>query len=305
MPEESRLSFSPVQINEIPNEKTTNQVDHKQQAEAPDLGTEKIDTPVDIFKKQYADSHKIRIHKNIRKKYLKKIMEYTVAALFLLSLGTLIYLNFRPGNMKPIVYTVPVKNNFYDKTAEPVSSEKQIETRTGMDEPIMAGANNPEVKKEIIPIDKNNKSTGLKNSMETSTTDAEEIKTSSGNTAADGHRQESLRNDVDFLNEKKTDISSQVNVKINEYKRRAFGGIENLQITLVNSSDFFLDKVVVELVYLKPSELPLKTEKVEFSSIAPDGSVTLKIPDSPRGIRVQCKITEIVSEQFDRYLVGM
>ena len=61
-----------------------------------------------------------------------------------------------------------------------------------------------------------------------------------------------------------------------------------------------LDKVVVELQYLKPSELPLLTQKINFISIAPNGTQTLKIPDYLRGIKVTYKIVEVESSQHDK-----
>jgi hypothetical protein len=95
-------------------------------------------------------------------------------------------------------------------------------------------------------------------------------------------------------------INKLVNVKANNYKQRAFGGVMNLELTVNNDSKFELDKVVVELQYLKPSEQPIKTEKIVFSSIEANGSKTLKIPDYLRGIKVAYRVMEIESSQYDR-----
>jgi hypothetical protein len=100
-------------------------------------------------------------------------------------------------------------------------------------------------------------------------------------------------------------INRLVNVKANNYKQRAFGGIMNLELTVNNDSKFTLDKVVVELEYLKPSEQPIKTEKIVFSSIEPNGSKTLKIPDYLRGIKVAYRIMEIESSQYERQTAGL
>ena len=72
-----------------------------------------------------------------------------------------------------------------------------------------------------------------------------------------------------------------------------------------NNSKFMLDKVVVELQYLKPSELPLLIQKINFISIAPNGTQTLKIPDYLRGIKVTYKIVNVESSQYDKYLAGL
>ena len=100
-------------------------------------------------------------------------------------------------------------------------------------------------------------------------------------------------------------ISRLVKVRANNYKQRVFGGVLDLELTVNNKSKFVLDKVVVELQYLKPSEQPLKTEKIVFNSISPEGSQTLKIPDYLRGIKVVYKITEIQSPQYERYTAGL
>ena len=96
-------------------------------------------------------------------------------------------------------------------------------------------------------------------------------------------------------------INKLVNVRANNYKQRAFGGVTNLELTVNNNSKFELDKVFVELQYLKPSEQPIKTETIVFSSIEANGSKTLKIPDYLRGIKVSYKVMEIESSQYERY----
>ena len=102
-----------------------------------------------------------------------------------------------------------------------------------------------------------------------------------------------------------SNISGQVNVKANNYKQRAFGGIQNLELTVHNLSGFILDKVQVELQYLKPSEEPIKTEHIIFSSVAPGGSQTIKIPDYLRGVKVKYKITNVASSQYETYTAGL
>jgi len=96
-------------------------------------------------------------------------------------------------------------------------------------------------------------------------------------------------------------IARLVNVKANNYKQRAFGGVMNLELTVNNDSKFELDKVVVELQYLKPSEQPIKTETIIFSSIEANGSKTLKIPDYLRGVKVAYRVMEIESSQYEKY----
>lgn len=95
------------------------------------------------------------------------------------------------------------------------------------------------------------------------------------------------------------ELASLVTVKSNNYKKVAFGGIRDLQLTVVNDSKFILDNVTVELQYIKPNELPLKTESIEFNSVAPNASSTIRVPDTNRGIRVVFRITRIKKRAAD------
>lgn len=305
MPEPSTPSIDTVKIKEITHKKIDEQTGNLRQVENHDLVSEKNESSIDELKSFYANTYRTRTQKNIRNKNSKKIIEYSVAAFFLLTFGTLIFLNFIPGETKSIVSSAPVKNNFTEKRPILLSPEKNMETISKPDESIESATDMPNEIKVLVPVEKKNRSNDLKASVKNKESGADDIKTVSSQTVSDGQRQKSVRDNDAPIFEKRADISSQVSVIANEYKRRSFGGIENLQLTVVNFSNFILDKVIVELQYLKPSELPLKTEKIEFSAIAPNGSMTLKIPDSPRGIKVLYKITHVASDQFHRKTAGM
>ena len=89
-------------------------------------------------------------------------------------------------------------------------------------------------------------------------------------------------------------LQGQLSVRSNDYKRVAFGGIRDLRLTVTNSSPKMLEKVVVELQYLKPNEEPLKTELVSFRGIGPQQSYTIRVPDTNRGIKVKYDIIQVV-----------
>jgi hypothetical protein len=131
------------------------------------------------------------------------------------------------------------------------------------------------------------------------------------NDPATGERSRTVRNDNSSSQEKalmpkpkKSALSNLVSISSNDYKRVAFGGIRNLELTVVNDSKFILDKVTVELQYLKPSEEPLKTEMVQFHSVSPNGSLTMKIKDTNRGIKVSYRIVDIQTSQESTALSG-
>ena len=84
-----------------------------------------------------------------------------------------------------------------------------------------------------------------------------------------------------------------ISVRTNDYKRVAFGGIRNLELTVVNHTGSPLDQVIVELLYLKPSEQPLKTENIRFKNVGPGEAMTIRIPDTNRGIKVSYRIINV------------
>ena len=100
------------------------------------------------------------------------------------------------------------------------------------------------------------------------------------------------------------ELAGQVHVSSNDYKKTAFGGIRDLQLTVTNSSRFALDDVVVELQYLRPNETPLRTENVKFHAIGPGETSTLRIPDTNRGIKVSYRVIHISSRQADPSVAG-
>lgn len=100
-------------------------------------------------------------------------------------------------------------------------------------------------------------------------------------------------------------LTKQVSVKSNDYKIVAFGGIRDLQLTVYNDSKYILDNVTVELQYFKPSMEILKSETLQFRSVSPNGSLTLRVPDTNRGVKVSYKITHILSTQSAKELADL
>ena len=101
------------------------------------------------------------------------------------------------------------------------------------------------------------------------------------------------------------DLRDLVTVQSNNYIRGAFGGIRGLELTVSNNSDYLVDEVSVELQIMKPSEQPLRTDIITFKNIGSNKSITVKVPDSQRGIRVDYRITNIESRQFEKGTAGL
>jgi hypothetical protein len=96
-----------------------------------------------------------------------------------------------------------------------------------------------------------------------------------------------------------------VSIKSNQYIRGTFGGIRDLELTVYNNSNYLLDEVSVELQIMKPSEQPLRTDIITFRNISANTSLTVKVPDSQRGIRIDYRITNIESKQFQKSTAGL
>jgi hypothetical protein len=125
-----------------------------------------------------------------------------------------------------------------------------------------------------------------------------------------GERTRKVRNDNGSTEElsverkNKNNLHDLVSIASNDYKRVAFGGIRNLQLTVTNNSKYELDNVIVELQYLKPSEEPLRTENIRFRGVAPNGSSTIKVADTNRGIKISYRIINIESKQNSDAVAG-
>ena len=100
-------------------------------------------------------------------------------------------------------------------------------------------------------------------------------------------------------------LMKQVTVQSNEYKRGTFGGIHDLQLTVNNNSNYLLDNVVVELQLLKPNDQPLKKDNIRFSPVPPNGSLTLAIPATSRGVKIAYKIIHVESKSAANDTAGL
>ena len=100
-------------------------------------------------------------------------------------------------------------------------------------------------------------------------------------------------------------ISSLLSINPNNYIVGSFGGIRNLEMTLQNDSKYLLDKVIVELRYLNPEGVILKTENIHFQSVQPGGKETVTVKKSKRGVKIAYKITKIESKDISNNTAGL
>ncbi|MFN2458762.1 MAG: hypothetical protein ABR502_11220 [Chitinophagaceae bacterium] len=103
---------------------------------------------------------------------------------------------------------------------------------------------------------------------------------------------------------KPVNIYNQVSVKGSEYTVGLLGGIRDLKLTINNRSPFKIEKVTVEVTYLKPNGETLKKESHSARTIAAKSTKTIIVPDTDRGVDATFRITNISSSQYRAALSG-
>jgi hypothetical protein len=286
----------------------------------------KYSQPLDEIKEMYVKTLQQRKSKIARKGYLTANIKKAAVIVGLICVGVLtgFIIKSKPGKAdnnisQRLVQAAPaVKNNLANVTTEDaVPQEKPLVTdQTSADnqnEELNSSKNFNQLSKET----EESKPATITIRKETMIKPAEKKEFDSNQTAPSsevdaitGERIRKLRTGNSNTEEKPVDRNSKnslhelVSVASNDYKRVAFGGIRNLQLTVTNNSRYELDNVIVELQYLKPSEEPLRTENIKFRGVAPNGSSTIKVPDTNRGIKVSYKIINIESKQNSDAVAG-
>jgi hypothetical protein len=176
------------------------------------------------------------------------------------------------------------------KITNPATEEKQAFVRSNK---------TVSVQKKDVEVDPK---TGERKSVVRNNNDVDAGNDTRSNTDRSNGNSDSKRS---FLENEHKDIRNLVQVRSNEYIRGTFGGIRGLELTVYNNSNYLLDEVSVELQIMKPSEQPLRTDIITFRNISANTSLTVKVPDSQRGIRVDYRITNIESKQFQKSTAGL
>lgn len=96
-----------------------------------------------------------------------------------------------------------------------------------------------------------------------------------------------------------------VTVDHNNYKTGVFGGVSNLSIKLSNRSLFQLKQVEVEVLFLSPEKKTVNKHKVFFDNVAPGEQLSIEVPKSNRGVKVEHSIRKISTAEFEVAHAGM
>jgi hypothetical protein len=125
--------------------------------------------------------------------------------------------------------------------------------------------------------------------------------------AAGGQRQSLHRTDgILGKDAVKNNISDYVSLNSNKYNVGTFGGISDLQLTVSNRSLYPLDLVVVQVQYIQANKKVYKTENMYFRGVGAGAALMLEAPRSPRGVKVEYRISLINSKELGlSYTAGL
>ena len=297
----------------------------------------KYSQSLDDIKDMYVQTLADRKRKNAQKKIIvnvaKKVLPF--AAVLVIGILTGVFIMNTKSGKEPASQTqqarIPIQNDATEKKPDinATSTGQQVPPQTEPDQQQVAGNNTTDLSKPVT-VQKDNIITDPQNGLSSSSANAKKPSKKDNKTnvsaganttepaqpksiEADpvtGERNKVVRSDNNNNTQPATKqlsntLMKQVSVVSNEYKRVTFGGIHDLQLTVTNNSNYLLDNVVVELQILKPNEQPLKTDNIRFSPVPPNGSLTLAIPATSRGVKVAYRVTHIESKSAVNDTAGL
>lgn len=89
----------------------------------------------------------------------------------------------------------------------------------------------------------------------------------------------------------------------NKFNYYEIGGIENLQISFVNESDYLVNNVYVDVCYVIDDGSCYKTERLLSKNVQPHTIVTQNTPNSSRGKNITLEFSQIYSDKLN-FLYG-
>jgi len=269
----------------------------------PDAISTKYSQPLDEIKEMYVKNLQQkgqRKNNSIEIRLPKGVKKGLVYAGFALAGAVIMLLIKDAGSKHP---AAALQN-----TQQPPSSSKQIVTDTLLAEPV--STNGMTVKEDHV-LKEENQSAPVREDRSTEQTSLPGKK-NEPSTSADIPGKEITEKKNAVVEEPvvtrpapAVNLASQLSLKANDYEIGSFGGIRNLEMTLRNDSKYLLDKVVVELRYLNPEGVTLKTEDISFKSVYPGEAETVAVKKTKRGVKITYKISAIESKEIGASTTGL
>ena len=293
----------------------------------------KYEQPLDEIKEMYVQKLQERKKQSFQKKFIIESLKKAAVIVAIVSVGVLIGFAIKPGNKKNELATtsiVPLKDETSSEAIqgnndEEIANESSgAESQTGAEiKPLI-----PKQKPVQFKLEQNNQEQSIVENRKAVMTKQKpasekddqvvtvpapgvEVNASTGERTKKTRQISGASNPAETYEKEesneipKASIASYVNVKSNAYHVVALGGIRNLELTVSNDSKYVLDYVTVEVEYLKANQETFKTESVQFRSVAPNGKVTIRMPDTNRGMKVVYKVVRVESKEFKSDMAGL
>ncbi|TMI86105.1 MAG: hypothetical protein E6H08_21595 [Bacteroidetes bacterium] len=275
----------------------------------------KYSQPLDEIKEMYVRQLQQRKSNSAQKKFIIQTAKKAAIIIGIIGIGVLIGFAIKPKHSPK--NDVAAKANTKQQT-EPLLSETvqtvadpqikdPVETIAKKQSQNLIGNNSSGLQPDeikTVPVEKDIKQE--KNEPLNTQQSSEEIVKASINERLKTSRNSETNNES---KEKaiipQNELSKLVSVKTNDYRIGTFGGFHNLQLTVRNDSRYTLDKVLVEVQYLKMNNEPVKIEHIPFQSIEPNAAMTIRIPDNNRGARLTYRILKVESRESNENTAGL
>lgn len=101
---------------------------------------------------------------------------------------------------------------------------------------------------------------------------------------------------TDPRTEIRNNLNSYIKVETNQYNYNEFGGISNLVITVANNTDYLIDNVMVNVIYLQGNCEVLDTKVIEFNYLGPQSKNPINVPNTIIGTCIKYEIVSIKSK---------
>ena len=305
----------------------------------------KYEQPLDELKEQYANKLLERKKQSFQKKFITESLKKAAVIIAIISVGVLIGFAIKPskeGNNgiadNPVPSTAAIglpdaNTNTEEQTqqqtqpveppdetpSEKITRKEPVYQQPEKSEPVTKSFEEPivENKKAVMtkqqPVTQNQEpdfsepAPSVDKNVSTGERTMKKRQGGSSNSSSDPtttyEKTESRNNDENESSQ--GNIGSYVNIKSNNYHVVALGGIRNLQLTVSNDSKYVLDNVSVRVEYLKANQDLFKSEVVHFKSVAPNGTLTIRMPDTNRGMKVEYKIIKVDSKEYRDDVAGL
>ena len=89
-----------------------------------------------------------------------------------------------------------------------------------------------------------------------------------------------------------------IQVGTKRFKHSSLGGMDSLEISVVNNTEYMLDEVIARVTYIKANGKARKTFEIPIYNVAANSYKTLPVAEVERGLMVDVLTTGVVSKKM-------